>query len=103
MDETEQPITETWVSEMPVEPVVEEPELETQAVGSLDELPEDLVGSTEEIITSDQVIEPEEKIVEPEVTSEAEIPDWLRSYEEEQQRQEPVWQPGETFCAFFRL
>ena len=97
IDETEQPITETWVSEVTVEPVVNEPELETQAVGSLDELPVDRLDSNEEFIASDQVIEPEENIVEPKVTGETEIPDWLRSYEEEQQRQEPVWQPGETF------
>ncbi len=28
---------------------------------------------------------------------EVEIPEWLRSYEEEQRTQEPVWQPDETF------
>ena len=54
--------------------------------------------------TTEESIEPEAPSAElssqpTESTEKAdtEIPDWLRSYEEEQRSQEPVWKPDETF------
>ena len=42
--------------------------------------------------TQPQVEEPVQEVAEQES-----IPEWLRSYEEEQAKAEPVWQPDETF------
>lgn len=107
-----------WVSDTIQEPPLEERDL-VSAVG--DELPEvaaDLEEETtleipsnevnpplaEEYTTLEEVAAPESpseevtpQAAKPTGTTEAEIPDWLRSYEEEQRAQEPVWKPDESF------
>ena len=85
-----------WVTET----IQEEPEMKEGdlAAAVSDELPatqDYQVGVPEGIEPS---IEPTMETPPPQTaTPEAEIPDWLRSYEEEQRTQEPAWKPDETF------
>ena len=107
-----------WVSETIQEPALEESDLVSAAAEELLEISavhedeatldlpfEEVTPPLAELsVSSEEGIEPEAPSAE--LTSqpadstekaEAEIPDWLRSYEEEQRSQEPVWKPDETF------
>ncbi|GAP06682.1 cytochrome c biogenesis factor [Anaerolinea thermolimosa] len=57
-----------------------------------------------ELVTGEEPMPSTEEVSQPETeeslyseSSEIELPEWLRSYEEEQQIQEPVWVPDESF------
>jgi hypothetical protein len=107
-----------WVAE-----TIEEPSLDASDQGSVgtDELAE-VVAIQDEDVTLDIPLQeiaspladqfaaleevtapeaPSAEVTPPAVekteTPDAEIPDWLRSYEEEQRSQEPVWKPDESF------
>ncbi len=88
----------SWVTELSNEPEADEMDSVEQPVSTLEdvETPAEMEvqpgmaadNQTSEVISS-----------EDETTGEAaaDIPDWLRSYEEEQKMQEPVWLPDESF------
>lgn len=107
-----------WVSDTIQEPPLEERDLVLAVGDELSEVSADLEEETtleiptaevtsplaEEYTTLEEVAAPESpseevtpQAAKPTGTPEAEIPDWLRSYEEEQRAQEPVWKPDESF------